>query len=106
MSKKLADLFWTTFKIGMFTFGGGYAMLPLLESELVEKKHWMEGEEFLDMAAIAESSPGPIAVNCATYVGYKIAGFWGCLVSTIGICLPSFIIIYLISLFILKCINI
>lgn len=99
MSKKLADLFWTTFKIGLFTFGGGYAMLPLLESELVEKKHWMEGEEFLDMAAIAESSPGPIAVNCATYVGYKTAGFWGSLVSTIGICLPSFIIIYLISLF-------
>lgn len=87
------------FKIGLFTFGGGYAMIALLERELVEKKKWIEHEEFMDVIAIAESSPGPIAINSSTYIGYKIAGFWGSLVGTIAVCLPSFIIIYVISLF-------
>ncbi len=99
MLRALIGLFFTMMKIGLFTFGGGYAMLPLLESELVEKKQWLKREEFLDMAAIAESTPGPIAVNSATYIGYKLAGFWGSLVSTLGICIPSFIIVYIISLF-------
>jgi chromate transporter len=86
-------------KIGAFTFGGGYAMLALLESELVDRRAWLEKEEFLDMAAIAESTPGPIAINAATYVGYRRAGFLGATVATLGVVLPSFAIIYAISLF-------
>lgn len=97
--KLLLNLFLTMLKIGLFTFGGGYGMIALLESELVEKKKWIEKDEFVDMIAIAESTPGPIAVNASTYVGYKIAGFMGSLLATIGVCLPSFIIIFLISLF-------
>lgn len=97
--KLILNLFLTMLKIGLFTFGGGYGMIALLESELVEKKKWIEKDEFVDMIAIAESTPGPIAVNASTYVGYKIAGFMGSLLATIGVCLPSFIIIFLISLF-------
>ena len=92
-------MFLTLFKIGLFTFGGGYAMLALLESELVEKKKWIDKDEFLDMVAIAESTPGPIAINCATYVGYKRAGVLGSALCTLGVVLPSFIIIFTISLF-------
>lgn len=98
-SKMLLTLFLTLFKIGAFTFGGGYAMLALLENEFVAKKKWMEKEEFLDMVAIAESTPGPIAINCATYIGYKQAGVLGSACATLGVVLPSFIIIYVISLF-------
>ena len=98
-SKMLLKLFLTLFKIGAFTFGGGYAMLALLENEFVSKKKWMEKEEFLDMVAIAESTPGPIAINCATYIGYKQAGVLGSACATLGVVLPSFIIIYVISLF-------
>ena len=97
--KKLAELFFIMLKIGLFTFGGGYAMLALLENEYVLKREWMTKEEFLDMAAIAESTPGPIAINSATYIGYKKYGVLGSVVATLGICIPSFIIIYLISLF-------
>lgn len=97
--KRIASLFLTMLKIGAFTFGGGYAMIALLENEFVTKRAWLERDEFLDVAAIAESTPGPIAINAATYVGYKQAGFLGSLVATIGICLPSFTVIYLISLF-------
>ena len=97
--KLILNLFFTMLKIGFFTFGGGYGMIALLESELVEKKKWIEKDEFVDMIAIAESTPGPIAVNASTYVGYKIAGFMGSLLATIGVCIPSFIIIFLISLF-------
>ncbi|MBO5215368.1 MAG: chromate transporter [Clostridia bacterium] len=97
--KKLLGLFLTMFKIGLFTFGGGYAMIALLENEFVEKKKLLEHEEFLDMVAIAESTPGPIAINSATYIGYKTDKVIGSIVSTIAVCLPSFIIIYLISLF-------
>lgn len=97
--KKLFRLFLTFLKIGAFTFGGGYAMIALLENEFVDKKKWIERDEFLDMVAIAESTPGPVAINSATYIGYKVAGFWGSLVSTLAVCLPSFVIIYLISLF-------
>ncbi len=98
-AKILFEMFLTLFKIGLFTFGGGYAMLALLESELVEKKKWLEKDEFLDMVAIAESTPGPIAINCATYVGYKRGGVLGAACSTLGVVMPSFIIIYVISLF-------
>lgn len=92
-------LFFTMLKIGAITFGGGYAMIALLEHELVSQKKWMEQEEFLDMIAIAESTPGPIAINCATYLGYKLGSIWGSVAATVGVCLPSFTVIYLISLF-------
>jgi len=93
------SLFLTMLKIGLFTFGGGYAMIALLENEFVAKKKWLEKDEFLDVAAIAESTPGPIAINAATYIGYKNAGMIGSIIATLGICIPSFVIIYAISLF-------
>ena len=92
-------LFLTMLKIGVFTFGGGYAMIALLENEFVAKKKWLGKDEFLDVAAIAESTPGPIAINAATYIGYKNAGIIGSMIATLGICIPSFVIIYAISLF-------
>ena len=98
-SKECLSLFLAMLKIGAFTFGGGYAMIALLENEFVEKKKWLEKDEFLDVAAIAESTPGPIAINCATYIGYKKAGVLGSAAATLGVILPSFIIIYAISLF-------
>ena len=98
-SKTILTLFFTMLKIGLFTFGGGYAMIALLENEFVTKRGWLEQEEFLDVAAIAESTPGPIAINSATYIGYKQAGLLGSLVATLGMTLPSFCIIYAISLF-------
>ena len=97
--KKYLNLFLTMMKIGLFTFGGGYAMIALLENEFVEKKKYIEKDEFLDMVAIAESTPGPIAINAATYLGYKRLGFIGSLVATVGVTIPSFIIIFAISLF-------
>ena len=97
--RKYLNLFLTMFKIGLFTFGGGYAMIALLENEFVSKKEWIEKDEFLDMVAIAESTPGPIAINAATYIGYKMLGFLGSFTATVAICIPSFVIIYAISLF-------
>ena len=97
--KGYLSLFLTMLKIGLFTFGGGYAMIALFENEFVEKKKWLEKDEFLDVAAIAESTPGPIAINAATYIGYKNAGIIGSMIATLGICIPSFVIIYAISLF-------
>ncbi|MBP3368409.1 MAG: chromate transporter [Clostridia bacterium] len=97
--KKYLELFLSFFKTGLFTFGGGYAMISLLEVEFVERKKWIEHDEFMDVVVIAESTPGPIAINSATYIGYKVAGVGGSVLSTLGVCLPSFIIIYLISLF-------
>lgn len=97
--KKYLSLFWTMFKIGLFTFGGGYAMIALLENEFVEKQKFLEKDEFLDVVAIAESTPGPIAINMATYIGYKKLRFLGSAFATFGVVLPSFIIIFTISLF-------
>ena len=97
--KKYLNLFFTMLKIGLFTFGGGYAMIALLENEFVSKKEWIEKDEFLDMVAIAESTPGPIAINAATYIGYKMHGFLGSLTATVAVCIPSFVTIYAISLF-------
>ena len=97
--KDYLSLFLTMLKIGLFTFGGGYAMIAMLENEFVEKKKWIEKDEFLDIAAIAESTPGPIAINAATYIGYKNSGIIGSMIATLGICIPSFAIIYAISLF-------
>ena len=92
-------LFWEMFKIGLFTFGGGYAMIAIIERTLVERKKWLEHDEFIDLIAIAESTPGPIAVNSATYIGYKKCGVLGSFFATLGVVLPSFIIIFIISLF-------
>ena len=86
-------------KIGLFTFGGGYAMIALLEDEFVSKKNWITRDEFLDMLAIAESTPGPIAINSGTYIGFKVGGALGSALATLGVCIPSFVIIFLISLF-------
>lgn len=92
-------LFITFLKIGAFTFGGGYAMIALLEEEFIQRRKWLDKDEFLDMAAIAESTPGPVAINSATYLGYKLAKVPGAVTATVAVCLPSFLIIYAISLF-------
>ena len=97
--KLLPDLFLTFAKIGVFTFGGGYAMIALIEDLCVVKKRWMTHDEMMDITVIAESTPGPIAINCATYVGYKRAGLAGAAAATLGIVLPSFCIIFFISLY-------
>lgn len=97
--KSLETLFFTFFKIGLFTFGGGYAMIALLEEEFIQRRKWLDKDEFLDMTAIAESTLGPVAINSATYLGYKLAKVPGAATATVAVCLPSFLIIYAISLF-------
>ena len=94
----LLQLFLTFMKIGAFTFGGGYAMIPLIQKEVVDEKEWMSHQDILDMIAIAESTPGPIAINAATFIGYQVQGFWGAFLATCGVVLPSFAIISAISL--------
>ena len=96
--KELVELFYIFFKIGLFTFGGGYAMIPMLKSVLIEKKKWISEDEMLEVLAVAESTPGPAAINMATYLGYKRKGVLGSLVATLGVSIPSVIIIILISL--------
>ena len=95
----LLDLFLTFAKVGLFTFGGGYAMIAIIENACVEQKKWITHDEMMDMTVIAESTPGPIAINCATYVGYRKRGLWGAMMATLGIVLPSFLIIYIIAQF-------
>jgi len=95
----LWELFYIFAKIGLFTFGGGYAMISIIEEACVERKKWITHEEMMNMTVIAESTPGPIAINCATYVGYKLAGFVGAAVATFGMVLPSFVVIFAISHF-------
>ena len=95
----LLDLFLTFAKIGLFTFGGGYAMISMIENNCVERKQWITHDEMMNVTVIAESTPGPIAINCATFTGYKKAGLIGALVATLGIVVPSFVVIYLISMF-------
>lgn len=97
MNQKL-DLFLTFLRIGAFTFGGGLAMIPLIQREICTKRKWMEDEEILEIVAIAESTPGPVAVNTATFVGYRTAGFAGAFLATLGVVLPAFLIISLLSL--------
>ena len=99
--KTLLQVFWSFFKIGAFTFGGGYAMIPLIQNEAVEKRGWVTDDDILEIIAIAESTPGPIAINSATFVGYRAAGVLGSMFATVGVVLPSFVIILLIS-FVLK----
>ena len=95
--RKILTLFLTFLKIGAFTFGGGYAMIPLIQREIVEKHKWASDDDLLEIVAIAESTPGPIAINAATFVGYRVCGFFGAFISTVGIVLPSFCIILAIS---------
>ena len=95
--KKLLQLFWTFFKIGGFTFGGGHAMIPLIQRETVENRKWVTDDDILEIIAIAESTPGPVAINAATFVGYRTAGFWGAAFATFGVVLPSFVIILLLA---------
>ena len=99
-SKTLWQLFITFFKIGLFTFGGGYAMISVISRETVNNHHWVTDKDIMDMVIIAESTPGVIAVNSATFVGYKVGGFLGSLCATVGVVLPSFLIILLVSVFI------
>ena len=98
MDRRL-ELFLSFAKIGLFTFGGGYAMIALIEDECVEKKKWITQDEMMDITVIAESTPGPIAINCATFTGYRQAGLSGALAATLGMVMPSFLVIYLISMF-------
>ncbi len=98
LKNKDLDLFITFANIGAFTFGGGYAMIPLLQKEVVEKKKWIDENEMLDITAISQSTPGPLAINCATFVGYKIGGVWGSVLATLGVVIPSFFIIIGVSI--------
>ncbi len=98
--KQCMMLFATFFKIGLFTFGGGYAMISLIETETVERKRWIAGPDLLNIIAIAESTPGPIAINSATFIGYRVAGVLGSAFATLGVVLPSFVIIFAISFFV------
>ncbi len=95
--KTLLSLFLTFMKIGGFTFGGGYAMIPLIQKEAVDGKHWISDDDILEIVAIAESTPGPVAINAATFVGYRVCGFFGAFFATFGVVLPSFLIIVAIS---------
>lgn len=95
----LLELFFTFMKIGLFTFGGGLAMLSLIEEECVGKRHWITHEDVMDVTVIAESTPGPVAINCATFVGFQQVGVLGAIVATVGVVIPSFVIIYVIALF-------
>lgn len=95
--KRLFQVFFTFFRIGAFTFGGGYAMIPLIQNEAVEKHHWVTDDDILEIIAIAESTPGPIAINSATFVGYRAAGVLGSVFATLGVVLPSFVIILALS---------
>lgn len=95
--KRAWELFCTFFRIGAFTFGGGYAMIPLIQAETVEKKKWISDNDILEIVAIAESTPGPIAINSATFVGYRVAGVLGSVCATLGVVIPSFVVILVIS---------
>ena len=95
----ILNLFLTFAKIGLFTFGGGYAMISMIEDCCVEKKKWITHDEMMNITVIAESTPGPIAINCATFIGYKQSGIIGALFTTFGIVLPSFVVIFIISIF-------
>ena len=95
----LTDLFFTFAKIGLFSFGGGYAMIPLIENICVDRKKWITHDEMMTVTVLAESTPGPVAINCSTFVGFRQAGFSGAFIATLGMILPSFIVIYLLSMF-------
>ncbi len=95
----LFELFRSFFKIGMFTFGGGYAMVPLIEAEVIERRRWLAQDEFLDLLTLAQSSPGPIAINTSVFIGYKVRGLKGAVAASLGATLPSFLIILIVAIF-------
>lgn len=96
------DLFFTFLKLGAFSFGGGYAMLPLIQEEVIQVHSWLTSTEFIDILAISEMTPGPIAINSATFIGYKVSGVWGSVVATLGVTLPSFLVMSIIFHFVYK----
>ncbi len=96
--KKLAELFWSFLKIGLFTFGGGYAMIPLIRREVVERKGWIADSEFLDLLTVAQSAPGPISLNTSVFVGYKMRGYTGAIAAILGVVVPSFFIILIVAM--------
>ncbi|WP_138203066.1 chromate transporter [Haloimpatiens lingqiaonensis] len=95
--KKLLTMYWTFFKIGAFTFGGGYAMIPLIEAEVVTRRNWISKEEFVDIIVISQSFPGALAVNCSTFIGYKLGGLMGAILALLGVIMPSFFIILVVA---------
>ena len=95
----LLNIFWSFFKIGIFTFGGGFAMIPLIEREIIERRGWIAKEDFLELLVVAQSAPGPIALNTAVFVGYKMRGYAGAIAATLGVVVPSFTVILLVAIF-------
>lgn len=96
---QLLEIFWSFLKIGAFTFGGGYAMIPLIQYEVISRRGWLTEQEFIDLLTIAQTAPGPIALNTAVFVGYKFRRYWGALAAVLGVVIPSFAIILVIAIF-------
>ena len=93
------ELFWSFFKIGLFTFGGGYAMIPIIRHEVIEKQHWIDDDQFVELLTLAQSAPGPISLNTSVFVGYKMRGYAGAIAALLGVVLPSFIILLIIAVY-------
>lgn len=98
----LASLYWTFLKIGLFTIGGGYAMIPLMEAEIIKRHGWLTPADFLDIVAVAEMTPGPVAINAATFVGYRLAGVSGSLLATLGVITPSLVLLLILGRFLMR----
>lgn len=96
---ELLKIFYSFFKIGLFTFGGGFAMIPLIEREVIERRRWIVKEDFVEMLVLAQSAPGPIALNAAVFAGYKVRGFVGAMAAVLGVVIPSFTVILLVAMF-------
>ncbi len=105
MAPVVLSLYWSFFKVGLFTIGGGYAMIPLMEAEVIDTYGWLSAAEFLDIIAVAEMTPGPISVNAATFIGYRMAGVFGALVTTLGVITPSLVLLLLLSKILFKLIQ-
>ena len=97
--RQLLDIFWSFLKIGAFTFGGGYAMIPLIQHEVIHKRRWIEERDFIDLLTLAQTAPGPIALNTAVFVGYKRRGYMGALSAILGVIVPSFLVILVVAIF-------
>ena len=97
--RDLLDIFWSFLKIGAFTFGGGYAMIPLIQHEVIHRRRWIEERDFLDLLTLAQTAPGPIALNTAVFVGYKRRGYLGALSAIMGVIVPSFLVILVVAIF-------
>lgn len=97
--RELLEIFWSFLKIGAFTFGGGYAMIPLIQHEVINNRSWLSKEEFVELLTIAQAAPGPIALNTAVFVGYKYRGYWGAVSAVLGVVVPSFLIILIVAMF-------